>query len=168
MGKPRLPDVEKQEMLDLPMLLLTLLLTALGLVMIYSSSFARALYESGDSAYYFKRQGIFALVGIAAMLAISRVRPELIRKMAFPVLGVSILFCPRVCAGDRRAENGATRWVSLGISFQPSEVAKLGVILSFAAMITRFGENMETFRWGHCALRGDFGGDRGAAAIGAP
>ena len=43
MGKPRLPDVEKQELLDLPMLLLTLLLTALGLVMIYSSSFARAL-----------------------------------------------------------------------------------------------------------------------------
>lgn len=58
MGKPRLPDVEKQELLDLPMLLLTLLLTALGLVMIYSSSFARALYESGDSAFYFKRAGV--------------------------------------------------------------------------------------------------------------
>lgn len=155
MGKPRLPDVEKQEMLDLPMLLLTLLLTALGLVMIYSSSFARALYESGDSAYYFKRQGIFALVGIAAMLAISRVRPELIRKMAFPVLGVSILFLILVFVpGIGRAENGATRWVSLGISFQPSEVAKLGVILSFAAMITRFGENMETFRWGIAPFAG--------------
>ena len=155
MGKPRLPDVEKQEMLDLPMLLLTLLLTALGLVMIYSSSFARALYESGDSAYYFKRQGIFALVGTAAMLAISRVRPELIRKMAFPVLGVSILFLILVFVpGIGRAENGATRWVSLGISFQPSEVAKLGVILSFAAMITRFGENMETFRWGIAPFAG--------------
>lgn len=155
MGKPRLPDVEKREMLDLPMLLLTLLLTALGLVMIYSSSFARALYESGDSAYYFKRQGIFALVGTAAMLAISRVRPELIRKMAFPVLGVSILFLILVFVpGIGRAENGATRWVSLGISFQPSEVAKLGVILSFAAMITRFGENMETFRWGIAPFAG--------------
>lgn len=63
MGKPRLPDVEKQELLDLPMLLLTLLLTALGLVMIYSSSFARALYESGDSAFYFKRQLVFAGTG---------------------------------------------------------------------------------------------------------
>ncbi len=86
MGKPRLPDVEKQELLDLPMLLLTLLLTALGLVMIYSSSFARALYESGDSAFYFKRQLVFAALGIGAMLAISRVRPQLIRKLAFPVL----------------------------------------------------------------------------------
>lgn len=49
MGKPRLPDVEKQEMLDLPMLLLTLLLTALGLVMIYSSSFARASMNPGTA-----------------------------------------------------------------------------------------------------------------------
>ena len=155
MGKPRLPDVEKQEMLDLPMLLLTLLLTVLGLVMIYSSSFARALYESGDSAYYFKRQAIFALVGTGAMLAISRVRPELIRKMAFPVLGASILFLILVFVpGIGRSENGATRWVSLGISFQPSEVAKLGVILSFAAMIARFGEKMETFRWGIAPFAG--------------
>lgn len=44
--------------------------------------------------------------------------------------------------------------MSLGISFQPSEVAKLGVILSFAAMITRFGENMETFRWGIAPFAG--------------
>ena len=155
MGKPRLPDVEKQEMLDLPMLLLTMLLTVLGLVMIYSSSFARALYESGDSAYYFKRQAIFALVGTGAMLAISRVRPELIRKMAFPVLGASILFLILVFVpGIGRSENGATRWVSLGISFQPSEVAKLGVILSFAAMIARFGEKMETFRWGIAPFAG--------------
>ena len=149
MGKPRLPDVEKQELLDLPMLLLTLLLTALGLVMIYSSSFARALYESGDSAFYFKRQLVFAVLGIGAMLAISRVRPQLIRKLAFPVLGVSVLFLVLVFVpGIGRAENGATRWVRLGISFQPSEVAKLGIILSFAAMISAFGEKMETFRWG--------------------
>lgn len=149
MGKPRLPDVEKQELLDLPMLLLTLLLTALGLVMIYSSSFARALYESGDSAFYFKRQLVFAALGIGAMLAISRVRPQLIRKLAFPVLGVSVLFLVLVFVpGIGRAENGATRWVRLGISFQPSEVAKLGIILSFAAMISAFGEKMETFRWG--------------------
>jgi cell division protein FtsW len=136
-------------MMDLPMLLLTLLLTTLGLVMIYSSSFPRALYETGDSAYYFKRQLIFAVIGIGAMLAISRVRPELLRRMAFPVLGVSILcLCLVFVPGIGQTENGATRWVRLGISFQPSEIAKLGVILSFAALITAFGEKMGTFRWG--------------------
>lgn len=148
MGKPRLWDV-KQEMLDTPMLLLTLLLTALGLVMIYSSSYARALYETGDSGYFFKRQMLFALLGSGAMLMISRVRPALLRKAAFPVLAVSILLLVLVFVpGIGQSENGATRWIRLGISFQPSEIAKLGVILSFAAMISEFGEKMERFRWG--------------------
>lgn len=150
MGHTRLPDVERQTgILDLPFLGLTVLLTALGLVMIYSASYARALYETGDSAYFFKRQLGFALVGIGAMLAISRVRPALLRKLAFPVLGLSVLFLVLVFVpGIGQSENGATRWIRLGISFQPSEIAKLGVILSYAAMISSFGEKMETFRWG--------------------
>ena len=69
MGHTRLPDVERQTgILDLPFLGLTVLLTALGLVMIYSASYARALYETGDSAYFFKRQLVFALVGIGHIL----------------------------------------------------------------------------------------------------
>lgn len=153
MRKPRLPDVENQEressLVDLPFLLLTILLTALGLMMIYSASYARALYETGDSAYFFKRQLVFSLVGITAMLAISRIKPALIRKMAFPILGASVLFLVLVFVpGIGQSENGATRWIRLGVSFQPSEIAKLGVILSYAAMIAAFQEKMETFRWG--------------------
>ncbi len=152
MGKARLPDVEKREqagLVDLPFLALSILLTALGLVMIFSASYARALYETGDSAYFFKRQLMFAIVGIIAMIFVSRMRPELIRKLAFPVLGVSILFLILVFVpGIGQSENGATRWVRLGFSFQPSEIAKLGVILSYAAMISVFQEKMETFRWG--------------------
>ena len=146
----RLRDVQKTDTLvDLPFLLLTVLLTALGLVMIYSASYARALYETGDSAYFFKRQLVFSLIGIAAMLGISRVKPRLIRKLAFPLLGASVLFLALVFVpGIGQSENGATRWVRLGISFQPSEIAKLGVILSYAAMISAFQERMETFRWG--------------------
>lgn len=152
MGFLRLPDVETSErenLVDLPFLLLTLLLTALGLVMIYSSSFARALYETGDSAYYFKRQLVFSLIGAAELLAVSRVRPELLKKLAFPVLGISIVFLMLVFVpGIGQSENGATRWIRLGISFQPSEIAKLGVILSYAALIAAFQEKMETFRYG--------------------
>ena len=148
MRKPRLRDVER-ETVDAPMLLLVLLLTALGLVMIYSSSYARALYETGDSAYFFKRQLVFALLGIGAMGIISRVRPELLKKLAFPLLGISVVFLVLVFVpGIGQSENGATRWIRLGISFQPSEIAKLGVIMSFAAMIASAGEKMETFRYG--------------------
>ncbi len=150
MGKLRLPDVERKgEMMDTPMLLLTMVLTALGLVMIYSSSFARAQYETGDSSYYFKRQLVFALLGSGAMVLLSRVRKNLLRKLAFPILGISILLLVLVFVpGIGQSENGATRWIRLGISFQPSEIAKLGVILSFAAMISEFQERMETFRYG--------------------
>ena len=150
MGKLRLPDVERKgEMMDTPMLLLTMVLTALGLVMIYSSSFARAQYETGDSSYYFKPQLVFALLGSGAMVLLSRVRKNLLRKLAFPILGISILLLVLVFVpGIGQSENGATRWIRLGISFQPSEIAKLGVILSFAAMISEFQERMETFRYG--------------------
>lgn len=150
MGKLRLPDVERKgEIMDTPMLLLTMVLTALGLVMIYSSSFARAQYETGDSSYYFKRQLVFALLGSGAMVLLSRVRKNLLRKLAFPILGISILLLVLVFVpGIGQSENGATRWIRLGISFQPSEIAKLGVILSFAAMISEFQERMETFRYG--------------------
>ena len=148
MAQPRLKEVERQQSVDLPMLLLTLLLTGMGLVMIYSASFARALYETGDSAYFFKRQLMFALLGILAMALISRMKPELVRKLAFPILGVSILCLVLVFVpGLGQSENGATRWLRLGVSFQPSEVAKLGVILSFAAMISSFGEKMSEFRY---------------------
>lgn len=150
MGKLRLPDVERKgEIMDTPMLLLTMVLTALGLVMIYSSSFARAQYETGDSSYYFKRQLVFALLGSGAMVLLSRVRKNLLRKLAFPILGISILLLVLVFVpGIGQSENGATRWIRLGISFQPSEIAKLGVVLSFAAMISEFQERMETFRYG--------------------
>lgn len=150
MGKLRLPDVERRgELMDTPMLLLTMVLTALGLVMIYSASYARAKYETGDSSYFFRRQLMFALLGSVAMVLVSHVKPGVIRKMAFPLLGVSLLFLILVFVpGIGQSENGATRWIRLGISFQPSELAKLGVILSFAAMISEFGEKMETFRFG--------------------
>lgn len=150
MGKLRLPDVERRgELMDTPMLLLTMVLTALGLVMIYSASYARAKYETGDSSYFFRRQLMFALLGSVAMVLVSHVKPGVIRKMAFPLLGVSLLFLILLFVpGIGQSENGATRWIRLGISFQPSELAKLGVILSFAAMISEFGEKMETFRFG--------------------
>ena len=148
MGLPRLKDVEKQQSVDIPLLILTLLLTGMGLVMIYSASFARARYETGDSAYFFKRQLVFAILGVFAMALISRMKPELVRKLAFPILGVSILCLVLVFVpGLGQSENGATRWLRLGVSFQPSEVAKLGVILSFAAMIASFGEKMSEFRY---------------------
>ena len=74
----RARETEKQNLeaakgrMDIPFLLLTLLLTAIGLVMVFSASFPSAYRENGDPAYYFKRQAIFAVVGVGAMFAISK------------------------------------------------------------------------------------------------
>ena len=59
--------------MDLPFLILTLLLTAIGLIMLFSASFPRAYYDTGDGTYYFKRQAIFAVIGLVAMFVVSKI-----------------------------------------------------------------------------------------------
>ena len=76
--------------MDLPFLLLTLLLTIMGLVMLFSASFPSANYESGDPAYYLKRQGLFALMGLAAMLAMARIDYHRLRGMTKILMYVSV------------------------------------------------------------------------------
>ncbi len=139
---------DERGMLDLPFLLLTLLLVVIGLVMMFSASYARAYAKTGNSAYYFTRQAIFAVIGIAAMLVISRMNYQLWRMVSLPMLAVSVVLLILVALFGAE-ENGAKRWFEIaGITFQPSEIAKLAVILSFATLISGYREKMETFRYG--------------------
>ena len=74
--RQRTTQLERQSLMgpmDLPFLLLTLLLTGVGLVMVFSASFPSAYYETGDGTYYFKRQLIFAVLGLFAMVVMSRI-----------------------------------------------------------------------------------------------
>ncbi|MDO4810942.1 MAG: putative lipid II flippase FtsW [Eubacteriales bacterium] len=140
-----------QGTVDMPFLLLTLLLTGVGLVMLFSASFPAAYYETGDAAYYFKRQLIFALLGLAAMFVISRVNYQRWRGMAKLLLGLSIfLLVLVIIPGVGITRNGATRWLGFGelLTFQPSEIAKLGVIVFFADSISKKREKMLTWRYG--------------------
>ncbi len=140
--------VDERGMMDLPFLLLTLLLVIIGLVMMYSASYARAYAKTGNAAYYFTRQAIFAVIGIVAMVFLSRLNYQIWRALSMPMLGISILLLIAVALFGNE-ENGARRWFTIfGINFQPSEVAKLAVILSYAALISSFREKMETFRYG--------------------
>lgn len=136
---------------DMPFLLLTLLLTGVGLVMLFSASFPAAYYAEGDAAYYFKRQLIFALLGLAAMFVVSRINYQRWRGMARMLLGLSIaLLVLVIIPGVGITINGATRWLGFGevLTFQPSEIAKLGVIVFFADSISKKREKMLTWRYG--------------------
>ncbi len=145
---------DERGMLDLPFLLLTLLLVIIGLVMMYSASYARAYAETGNAAYYFTRQAIFAVLGIVAMMVISRLNYQIWRMAAFPMLAVSVVLLLLVALFGEE-EGGAKRWFSIaGITFQPSEVAKLAVIVSFATLISGYREKMQTFRYGVAPFAG--------------
>lgn len=136
---------------DMPFLLLTLLLTGVGLVMLFSASFPAAYYATGDAAYYFKRQLIFAAMGLVAMFVVSRINYQRWRGMAKILLGLSIALLVLVIIPHVGITiNGATRWLGFGemLTFQPSEIAKLGVIVFFADSISKKREKMLTWRYG--------------------
>lgn len=139
--------------IDVPFLLLTLLLTGIGLIMLFSASFPSAYYESGNPAYYFTRQAVFAALGIAAMFLIGRINYERFRAVSKLLLLVSIALLILVLIpgiGVGRETHGAQRWIRVTstMQFQPSEVAKFGVILYFADSISKKKERMKTIRYG--------------------
>ena len=137
--------LDERGMIDMPFLLLTVLLVLIGVIMMFSASYASAYATEDSSTYYFARQGMFALGGIGAMLFVSRLNYQMWRFLAFPILGVTIILMMATPIFGLTG-GGATRWIQLGpLSFQPSEVAKLAVILSFAAMISQYKDRMQTF-----------------------
>lgn len=134
--------------MDMPFLLLTLLLLGIGLIMVLSASFARAYFETGDPTRIFVRQALFSVAGVCFMLLLSRFNINLIRRFSIPLLAVSLLLLA-VVPFIGAESGGARRWIDLGFTtFQPSEIVKLTIILSFAAMACKYKGKMKTFRYG--------------------
>ena len=158
--------MEKQEHLDQPLLMLTLLLLGLGLVCLFSASYATA-YENqdGNSAYFIIRQGVFAAAGVVAMFVLSKWDYHKLHYWAIPSLIVAALVMATIkIPGVNQmwvTINDATRWIKIpviGITFQPSELAKIAVILSFSSFATIFGrKKMRTLRWGILPFMGIIG-----------
>ena len=139
--------------IDLPFCLLVLLLTAIGLVMLLSASFPSAYYETknNDPMYYFTRQGVFAIMGVAAMFFISKINYQRFRAFAKPLLYIAIILLVLVLIpGIGQTRNNATRWIGVGelFTFQPSEIAKLAVVLYFSDSISKKKDKMRTTRYG--------------------
>ena len=134
--------------LDMPFLVLTLVILAIGVIMVLSASFARAYYSYGNPTKYFVKQLIFAVTGVALMFVTSNISVRTMRRWSVLLLLVSIallVMVPFIGA----EEGGGKRWINLGITtFQPSEIAKLGVVMAFAQMICTFKDKMRTFRYG--------------------
>ena len=133
---------------DLPFILLVILLALVGLLMMFSASYARANWDTGNSAYYFVRQAIFAVAGIGVMLLVGKLNYFIWYRLALLILAGSLFLLLLVPIAGVTV-NGAKRWLQIaGIRFQPSEAAKLGMILAFAAMMAAWQDKMESFRYG--------------------
>lgn len=137
--------------LDLPFLLLTMLLLGIGLIMLLSASFPSAQTE-GDPLAYFKRQAVFAALGLFAMFWVSKINYQRFRGLAKMALVVSLVLLVLVAIpGIGIWRNGARRWLGIpgtSFQFQPSEIAKLGIIVYFSATIAKKREKMLTFKSG--------------------
>ena len=129
--------------IDLPFCIILLVLLTIGTIMMFSASYAFSYYTQGDSYYYLIRQIIFIVIGLIAMVAMSFLNYNKLHKIAPIVLGVayfSLLIVLVLPAG----EGGVKRWIPLGMfNIQPSEIAKLGVILFFAHWASKYYNKME-------------------------
>lgn len=129
---------------DYNMLFILIVLIGFGLVMLYSSSSYTATNKFGDSAYYLKAQVKAFILGLVPMIFFIAVDYRVWKKLGSVIYWMSLLMCSAVfIPGLGVARNNSTRWIRVGpIQFQPSEFAKLAVIIFFAMTIERISKKM--------------------------
>ncbi|GAB4262012.1 MAG: putative lipid II flippase FtsW [Deferrisomatales bacterium] len=128
-----------------------LALTGLGLVLVYST--ASPLGFDGDGphgATFLRRSAAFAALGAVGALSACRVRPERLRQLAYPALAAAVVLLVLVWVPSLGREvNGAHRWIRFGaLGLQPSEFAKLALVLFLAHTLAKRGEKVRTFGYG--------------------
>ena len=127
--------------MDLPFLMLVVLLTGIGVIMVFSASYATAYYEGRDPTFYFFRQGLFAVAGLAIMYVVSKINYQTFRWLSVFALILAILLLIAVLIPGIHTDrsDNVKRWIAVpGIgTFQPSEIAKVAVIMYFSSRLSK-------------------------------
>lgn len=134
---------------DFTLLITILLLLSIGLVMVLSASSPSALAESGDSYSYFTKQLIFAILGIIAMFIISKIDYRFYQKFYKHAWIISLVLLALVLIAGRTI-NGAKRWIYVTetLSFQPSEMVKMLMIIFYAGILMKNRDELEKYNKG--------------------
>ena len=131
---------------------ITALLLALGLVMVLSTSSAQALAQGGSPYAGFEKQLIGAVAGLALMWIAARASPVLFRAAAYPMLAVAFLGLLLVLVAGQTV-NGGERWIAvMGFQIQPSEFAKLALVLWGADLLARKERARQLTEWRHLLI----------------
>jgi len=127
-----------------------LLLTGIGLVTLYSASYAFADRFFGNSLYFISRQVVLAAFGFVLLFIVSHAKLELIREWILPVVIGSMILCVLTFVpGIGVMKNGATRWIRLGTStYQPSELVKLVLPFYLAHIFDKKADRLDSFSAG--------------------
>lgn len=140
----------KKKKFDFVLFIAVITLIIFGLVMIYSASNIWANYKFGDSLKYVKQQGLFTIIGIILMITISKIDYKLYYKKTNLILGICLFLLILVLIpGIGKIRNGSRSWFGIGsFGIQPSEFAKLGLILFTAKYLANNNKQVKSFKKG--------------------
>lgn len=138
--------VVKKTSVDVGFLTVVITLLVLGLIMVFSASYPSANSRYDDGLYFIRRQAIWAVLGVIAMIVTIKVDYRVYRKFAVPIALVTLVLLVLVLASS--PINGARRWLGVGaLTIQPSEMAKVAVIIYFAAGLSVTKEKIRQFNY---------------------
>ena len=127
---------------------IVLVLLAIGIVMLASTSGVRGEFSTGDPGYYVKRQFIWLVIALVTGCIVARLDYRIWRKLALPLAAGSVVLLATVLVIGPEIK-GSQRWLRMGsLSIQPSELAKLAVVLMIAAWMTHIGPRAVRFKEG--------------------
>lgn len=123
--------------IDYTLLVIVVFMLAFGLIMVYSASSYNATLNTGDSLFYLKKQAASCVVGIVAIFLICKIGYKFLKKFAWILYFIAVGLCGYVLFFGRTLNN-SSRWIYIGpVSFQPSEVAKVALIVLLAYVISK-------------------------------
>ncbi len=131
---------------DRLLILSTLFLVVVGIVMVYSTSYIMALTRYGDEYYFIKRHLLYVLIGICGFIVASRTPYAIYRPLAYPILLVALFLLGLLFIVGPHGSGTANRWLDTGIiRFQPSEPAKLSLVVFLSYFLSSRAERIKEF-----------------------
>ena len=138
---------DTKESIDYVLLILVLLLVVFGLVVLYSTSAYNGRVKFADPAYYLRKQFFATSIGLFSMYLVSCMDYRRLQNYAWIGYGIALMLSTAVLFVGREY-NGSKRWLALGpLSFQPSEYAKLAVVVLLAAIVSRNASHMKSWKY---------------------
>ena len=138
---------DTKESIDYVLLILVLLLVVFGLVVLYSTSAYNGRVKFADPAYYLRKQFFATSIGLFSMYLVSCMDYRRLQNYAWIGYGIALMLSTAVLFVGQEY-NGSKRWLALGpLSFQPSEYAKLAVVVLLAAIVSRNASHMKSWKY---------------------